>query len=149
MGIFNGGDEGAAQAAERTQRERASEPRESGRASERASVFTVAACRREEGWRSERDLRPRAPEPLRRPPKKEAGRRRSRASSVWTRFRRSCGRRSSTSSTERPLSPGFELQVLSSEAEGAGGADEAERAGERKASSYFEDESSAHSVGTL
>merc|ERR1711934_1213705 len=42
---------------------------------------------------------------------------------------------------ERPLSPGSELQVLSSEAEGAGGADGAKRAWEREASSCFEDES--------
>ena len=40
---------------------------------------------------------------------------------------------------ERPLSSGSELQVLSSEAEGAGGAEQAERARERGASSCFDD----------
>ena len=41
---------------------------------------------------------------------------------------------------ERPLSSGSELQVLSSEAKGAGGAAEAKRAWERGASSFcFED----------
>ena len=71
----------------------------SNRRRERGEVstgFSVDALRREGRWRSDRDLRLRAPGPGAGLPKKDATRGRPRAPSVWTSSRRRCGRGSST-----------------------------------------------------